>query len=184
MPRIVSDDDERYQDTTDERGIVRDGKIVRASMFDSIRARGFAPPDVRAGGPFVVDHRPGNWALPDQRRALTDSELIDARRRIADAIAEHDRRDTNAWRNPPNGPQRPVGEFAAGAKIPTGAYPLSAGEGSRCTINGEDGRLVREGNWLVCERTRANDAQALQDVRAGAYRAYDEEMANAWRNPR
>jgi hypothetical protein len=193
MPRNTNDD-EHYQDAVDENGIVRDGKIVRVSFMDSVRARGWAPPDNRVGGPFVVDSRPGGWAAIDHRRPLTDAELYDARRQIADAYAEYDAADANAWRNPPNGPDEYTGgdpyNPGAGApgrgynKIPEGAYPLSAGEGSRCTINGADGRLVRKGNWLLCQPTRANDAQALQDARAEAYRLYDEEMANAWRNPR
>jgi hypothetical protein len=196
MPRTIDEDDPRYQDAVDENGIIRDGKAIRVSFFDAARARGWAPPDTRLdGSPFVVDSRPGAWAPLDQRRALTDAELRDARQRIADAIAEHDARDANAWRNPPNGPRSEytggdplnTGAGAPGCgsnKIPVGAYPLSAGEGNRCTINGQDGRLVRKGNWLVCEPTRTNDAQSLQDARAEAYRLYDEEMANAWRNPR
>jgi hypothetical protein len=34
---------------------------------------------------------------------------------------------------------------------PAGAYPLSAGEGQSCTINGMTGTLVKEGGWLVCK---------------------------------
>jgi hypothetical protein len=49
----------------------------------------------------------------------------------------------------------------------------SRGLRSEGTINGQDGRLVRKGNWLVCEPTLANDAQALQYARVEAYRRYD-----------
>jgi hypothetical protein len=195
MPRTISDDDPRYKDALDENGIVRDGKAIRVSLFDSMRARGWAPPDTRPGAPFVVDHRPGGWASPDRRRSLTDAELADAKQQLADGYAEYDARNANAWRNPPNGPRSEytggdsyntgVGAPSRGSgSIPVGAYPLSAGESSRCTLNGQDGRLVRKGNWLVCEPTRANDARSLQDARAEAYRLYDEDMANAWRNPR
>jgi hypothetical protein len=171
MPRIIDDDDPRYLDAIDENGIVRDGKAIRVSLMDSIRARGFAPPDLRPGGPFVQDHRPGNWAPPDHRRALTSTELQDARARIADAIAEHDYRDANAWRNPPRGPDTGADPSYTGTgapargygKIPAGSYPLSAGEGGRCTIDGQDGRLVREGNWLVCRPT-SNDARHVHKI--------------------
>jgi hypothetical protein len=134
--------------------------------------RGFAVQDSRPGGP---------WTALDRRGA---AELRDARQRLEDAYRDYDEADANAWRNPPNGPCLQCdasGEF--GRDIPVGAYPLSAGEGSRCTINGQDGRLVRKGNWLVCEPVR-RDAMPVQDARAEAYRLYDEEMANAWRNPR
>jgi hypothetical protein len=184
MPRLFDENDERYKDVVDANGIVRNGKVVRVSFMDSRRAQGWAMPDSRPGGPFVVDGRPGAWAT-DNRRALAAAELEDAKQELADAYADYDAADANAWRHPPNGPplQRDAsGEF--GRDIPAGAYPLSAGEGGRCTINGQDGRLVRKGNWLVCQPTRANDTQSLQDARAEAYRLYDEEMANAWRNPR
>ena len=35
------------------------------------------------------------------------------------------------------------------------AYPISAGEGSSCSIDGAAGTLVRQGNWLVCRPDRA-----------------------------
>ena len=38
---------------------------------------------------------------------------------------------------------------------PPGAYPYSAAaEGGGCTINGEDGTLVKQGNYLVCKPRR------------------------------
>jgi hypothetical protein len=58
----------------------------------------------------------------------------------------------------------------------------SRGLRSEGTINGQDGRLVCKGNWLICE-PMGRDAMPVQDARAEAYRLYDEEMANAWRNP-
>jgi hypothetical protein len=159
MPKYF--DDDKYEDAFDERGLLKDGKAYRVPLYmrDS------------ATKPLIGDAR--------------FQPMADAAQALADAYRAYDEADANAWRNPPNGPCLQCdasGEF--GRDIPVGAYPPSAGEGSRCTINGQDGRLVRKGNWLVCEPTRANDAQSLQDARAEAYRLYDEEMANAWRNPR
>lgn len=73
----------------------------------------------------------------DARRQLSD----DARER---AYQEYRQELTNSWRGD--------------AGPPAGAYPLSAGEGSRCTINGADGRLARRGDWLVCEPARQDAA--------------------------
>jgi hypothetical protein len=192
MPRIIDDDDDRYKDAIDENGIVRDGKAIRVSLMDSARAHGWATPDARSGGPFVVDSRPGGPYVLDHRRAPSAVAVADVKQALADAYADYDARDANAWKRPPNGPSEyggsdplntGAGAPVRGSSIPAGAYPLNAGEGSRCTINGQDGCLVRKGNWLVCEPVR-QDAMSAQDARAEAYRLYDEEMANAWKNPR
>jgi hypothetical protein len=45
---------------------------------------------------------------------------------------------------------------------PAGAYPPSSGEGTSCTINGRPGRLVRQGNVLVCTPT-SHDARSDED---------------------
>jgi hypothetical protein len=65
------------------------------------------------------------------------------------------------------------------ARLHAGAYPLSAGEGSRCTINGADGRLVRRGDWFVCEPVK----QDAMDARERAYREMVDDLQNAWRKP-
>jgi hypothetical protein len=148
------DDEDDDDSPFDRNGILKDGRSIRVSFFDAMRARqpedhevivnrGFAMQDSRPGGP---------WTAPDRRGAV---ELGDARQRLEDAYRAYDEADANAWRNPPSGPclqSDASGEF--GRDIPEGAYPLSAGEGTRCTINGQDGRLARKGNWLVCEPVR------------------------------
>jgi hypothetical protein len=63
---------------------------------------------------------------------------------------------------------------------PAGAYPLSAGEGSACTINGAPGTLQREGDWLIC---RPAPAESATDPRDAAYRDYCDRLTNAWRTP-
>jgi hypothetical protein len=87
--------------------------------------------------------------------------LADAKQALADAYRAYDEADANAWRNPLNGPR--LKSDASGDEFsrykPAGHYPLS----------GQDSRLV---------------CTPVEDARAEAYRLYDEEMANAWRNPR
>jgi hypothetical protein len=216
MPRY---DDERYHDVTDENGLVRDGKIVRVSLLDSMRARG------SLGAPYVVDSRPGGPWVIDHRRAPSTAQVQDARQALQDAYAEYDARDANAWKHLANGPQRDAGEFRAGNHIPVGAYPRGPGyaEGDACTVNGAPGTLQSEGDYLVCRPTSAdarhvhkitqrdpmgreaasyeyeydpderhsNDGlsladatQRLQDVRNRAYQDYDQQQADAWRQPK
>jgi len=52
---------------------------------------------------------------------------------------------------------------------PAGSYPLIAGEGNACPINGGDGTLVREGNYLVCKPKRQAAQSHDADPRATAY---------------
>ena len=51
-----------------------------------------------------------------------------------------------AWRNPPR-------DAAFGA-YPYGAYPLSAGEGNQCTIDGRPGLLTRQGDVVDLQAAR------------------------------
>jgi hypothetical protein len=190
---MPSTNDDRYEDVLDENGLLKDGKIYRVSFYDSMRAHGFVVDQCA----LVVDHRPGGpWCPPDRRPVVRDAATMqDARQRLQREYELYDAEARDAWRNPSRGPSTEfagngpsfTGHGAPGKganKIPEGAYPLSAGEGRACTINGAPGTLQRQGDWLVCEPTRTNDVQSLQDARAQAYRRYDEEMANAWRNPR
>jgi hypothetical protein len=166
---------------------VKDGKGVHVAFFDSARGR-FGPESVTSSHnrPFATDHWVGGaWSPPEQRSVVSDAAALqDARQRLQREYELYDAEAAAQWMHPANGPrlQRDAsGGF--GRDIPAGAYPLSAGEDGRCTINGQDGRLVRKGDWLVCEPVR-QDAMPVADARAEAYRRYDEEMANAWRNLR
>ena len=60
-----------------------------------------------------------------------------------------------------------IRDMASGREAgPPGAYPYSAAaEGTKCTINGEDGTLVMQGDWLVCKPRRQN-AQPSHDSSA------------------
>ena len=126
-------------------------------------------------------HRPGF------RRVTNAAALERTRQAYNDAEAA----DREAWRNPStrldynehtgSDPDRTgAGAPAKGSGAPAGAYPLIAGEGSACTVNGAPGVLQREGAWLVCKPRRSQDAAAF-DAKQAAYLAYDEEMQNAWR---
>jgi len=77
---------------------------------------------------------------------------------------------------------------------PPGAYPLSAGEGTACTINGAPGTLQRRGDWLACvpdnDRIdfdaastvpRMTDEASAQAIRDAAYLRMCNELINAWR---
>jgi hypothetical protein len=80
--------------------------------------------------------------------------------------------------------------------LPAGHYPLSAGEGGACMINGEAGTLVREGEYLVCRAkppigpTRATPTNRGADSVTGdrtlqdqAWREMVERQQQAWKTP-
>src|SRR5215813_2341988 len=76
---------------------------------------------------------------------------------------------------------------------PPGAYPYSvAAEGGPCTVNGERGVLVREGNYLVCKPGRQDarptfDTSSTYDAVEGERRKREawldmiRDSQNAWR---
>jgi hypothetical protein len=140
MPRYA--DDERFVDAIDENGLVKDGKGLRVSFMDAMRAR---QPERLAGipaslpaRPYVVDRRPGGPYVIDRRSAPAAADMADARQILYDEYRAYDTADTNRWRAPPNGPQRDqsmnytggdpteTGHGAPGRgrqRIPAGAYP-------------------------------------------------------------
>jgi hypothetical protein len=89
---------------------------------------------------------------------------------------------TNQWRQ----------DAAAVEDLPAGRFPLSAGEGSLCTINGEAGTLVRDGDYLVCRAKPpigpTRSGKSLGDAQPGT-RAYVDavwnemvsDLTNAWK---
>jgi hypothetical protein len=82
---------------------------------------------------------------------VLDNDLGRAEREAA--YREHEAYLRDAWRNPPP-------RDAAFGSPPYGAYPLSAGEGNQCTVDGRPGRLERAGDVLICKPLAA-DARAL-----------------------
>jgi hypothetical protein len=161
---------------------------------------GLPPP---TGRHFLYDVPPGRTAADSQpevsqiRETSTFSAhqpgwrvgVVDAaaEQRLADAYRESDERDANAWKTPSQD----------AAQLPAGRYPLSSGEGSQCTINGQPGHLKRQGDWLICQPDGKTDAmptrdasltlddalRRLEDVRRAAIAERDALDANAWRNP-
>jgi hypothetical protein len=138
-------------DNLDENDILRDGQRLRVPML----MRDHLTPLQRAvATPFDASlHRPGFRYAADYtpRREALDQYIRDI---------------SNAWR--PRDAE------------PPDTYPLSAGEGSACTINGAPGTLQREGDWLICRPAPADPAT---DPRVAAYRDYCDGLTNAWRTP-
>jgi hypothetical protein len=129
--------------------------------------------------------------MPEHMRAADTRVTTDAARPlgISDsewARAEGIRQMCDAWK----------ADAPAVQDLPAGRFPLSAGEGNPCTIDGDAGTLQREGGYLVCRArppigpTRsgassgdgmsAADAQAVKDR---AWREMVDDVSNAWRSP-
>jgi hypothetical protein len=127
--------------------------------------------------------RVGMTALDSLQRAVreraSDTRVVDGRPE-AYRLCLID--EQNAWRRP------------------DGAYPLSAGEGNACTLDGRPGHLqqAKDGSpWLECvtdevgaapaTRTdalsHADGLQRLRDAREQAYREVEARDATAWMRP-
>jgi hypothetical protein len=146
-------------DNLDENDILRDGQRLRVPMM----MRDHLTPLQRA----VLDHNTvvvddcGDTAL--NRPGYRFIRGMD-RTAVHEAFDQYCRDTAEAWQ---------------GRDADTGRYPLSAGEGSACTINGAPGTLQRESDYLVCRPTAATPGDA--DPRAAAYRDYCDRLTNAWR---
>jgi hypothetical protein len=173
-------------DAFDERGLLKDGHVarVRMSMRDAMREH------ERARITDAFGRRPGN-----RPGFLISGANADAKRR---AYADYERDLANRWRDqdedddPPNGP-------------PAGSYPYRPeAEGGACTINGRPGRLVKQGDWLICRPLQsfngsansdqdepaldpemaASDADTMRKHKAkmqDEYSRYDRQLREAWR---
>lgn len=152
-------------DPFDERGVLRDGRTA----ITSVMLRNSADNSWRKemdrrfhdGHDGPVGHRPGF--------VVGRSVSNDARQA---AYKLYDQQITSAW-------QRDA----------PGAYPLSAGEGTSCTLNGQAGHLRRHGNVLVCVPDRSNGDSLQRDANeshqqyiARLYDARDAELRDAWRS--
>src|SRR5262245_18564353 len=91
--------------------------------------------DAALSGAALALHRPGYRA---STRVNDDAAVEAYRQYIAD--------QANAWKK-------------RNAQPPPGAYPLSAGVGTACSINGAPGVLVEsdDGQWLVCKPASRQD---------------------------
>jgi hypothetical protein len=120
-------------------------------------------------------HRPGF------RRNTWDAA---GQERTRQAYSDYDSTDAQAYKQTREfGGDEPrltgSGAPGKGSNAPAGSYPLSAGEGSSCTIDGAAGTLVRQGNWLVCRPAGRQDAATIKQA---AYDEYDRIASNAWRS--
>jgi hypothetical protein len=151
---------ENFDDAFDEEGLLKDGRTARTRMMardsrDRPRAvDGFGrPPGNRPG--FILDASP----------AAHDAK--------ARAYRAYENWATNRWRDQDDDPV-------------TGG-PRGQQEGDLCTTNGYAGVLRRdEDGKLVCvpNKKSFNGGEPASDganVKEAAYRAYDAELANAWR---
>jgi len=185
MIRRGDDDDE------DRKRVLRDGERLRVPLWmmdgtqREIAQRWRQEVTVENKG-LVIDalgqsglalHRPGARYLAPRALHKTDyarQVTLDYMKREAYRLA--DEADANAYRN---------------VEAKSGIWPLNAGarEGDACDLNGERGTLVREGDHLACRIARpvspprSSGALIAAELEA-AYRAYDEDASQAWRNPR
>jgi hypothetical protein len=185
IAEVEAEEEEENEENEDQRsGILKDGQSVRVSLFmrDGSTINPDLTPTQRAKALHQTqteDAIARKYGLSDARqlhrpgfRRNTDAAALERSRA---AYAAYDAADAVAYKHNQAGD---TGEFAQAP--PVGTYPLSAGEGSTCTVNGQDGVLVRQGNWLVCKPRQRQDT-ATFDAKASAYAEYDREMSNAWR---
>lgn len=141
----------------DDDNIIKDGERVRVNMTMMDSLQR----DVRQHVGSFSD------AEATLDKAYADAETIKLK-----AYDDYVKDLTNAWK-----PK---------VAIPASAYPLSAGEGTACIIDGAPGTLVREGDWLVCRPTRRDSASVgdAEAIKLAAYDEYVDRLTNAWRGGR
>jgi hypothetical protein len=98
---------------------------------------------------LIVDpRRVGGESGPRPGFRVSDSPIN--RQETADAYAAYRRDLESAWRQP--------------VRDAFGSYPYTAAaEGNQCTVDGRPGRLVKEGNALVCRPISADAAKPRRD---------------------
>jgi hypothetical protein len=169
--RTNHDDDDDFV-LIDGVRCLKDGRRLRVSMMDATRARTAtishdARPAVGSvAAPFAS--RPGFITSDALDQARRESLAIETTRRALDnglPAAGRPTHDTSTMSFADAQKIRDVAyaqmcdelrdAWRGDAALPVGAYPLSSGEGTACTINGAPGTLKRVGgtNWLVCQPT-------------------------------
>jgi hypothetical protein len=132
----------------DPRGILRDGVIARTRMQMRDSASRFTDGrsfwDANRASLLVTDARAFGGTEGNKPGFRILDSAVNAQDR-ANAYRDYEDDLTNAWK----------GNFGSSRGTPPpGAYPYSAAaEGTACTVNGEPGRLVKQGAWLVCTPT-------------------------------
>jgi hypothetical protein len=146
-----------------------------------------------AGEERVYNPRRQRIASPPGRAVEATEQdrlsVADRRQAIKQMYVDHEAAEQQRWINPGgsrdgNAPGDKTNEGMTTRAIPTlpaGRYPYEAlREGSACTINGQPGRLERDGDWLACKPLDKTDAAF--DAREQAYREVELRDQNAWRH--
>lgn len=156
----INDDDD---DAFDHRGILRDGARVSVGML--VRDSNDAWRDTMHGH-LSKDGVARRFGLADGLelnrpgyRHVTDAAALDA---VEQAYRDYDAAECERWKTCGDATR----EFR-------GQQP-----GDQCTINGAPGHLNSNLECIPDLQDIAEDALARE------YALYDQEMANAWRNPR
>jgi hypothetical protein len=120
------------------------------------------------------------WKPDHLRAAVARRTTADAMRPLGVSNAEWAREQgiremSDAWRTQ---------DAPAVQNLPVGRYPLSAGEGNPCSKDGSPGRLVRQGDYLVCETRQPGPTRSgtsAGDAKDVAWREMVDQVTNAWR---
>jgi hypothetical protein len=169
---------EADDDAFDSNGCLKDGYTLRVpKMFRDSKND---PPRFR-DSPHPVGSRPG-FITTDASEKIRREAYLDSVRELRDA-----------WRTDASKPDQPPP--GAEARIGSPGHR----EGDACTVRaggvgeGGPGRLVREGDWLVCRPVSAavtpdsaHKPQPLsiadaQKIRDAAYAEFVSDMQNAWK---
>lgn len=184
MPR-----NRQYDDDFDENGVLRDGRSLRVPLR---LADGSMNPDLDPVQRVVAEHTAGGrktitdgngfagLALNKPGFRLSTTANYDA---VDAAYDQYNTRLRDAYKDADNSHTASV--VGAGEKEFAGRRV-----GDRCTcrnrsdlgVEGDAGHIQRdEDGMLICvsDRYRSEDALDVRDE----YKKYDEELANAWRNP-
>jgi hypothetical protein len=158
-------------------------------------------------GPVVIVDRFGRERIPDDDDIVRDGERVRVSMTAMDALQRSVFESRQARRRPnvrivdarQEAYRLCVIDDENAYRRPDGAYPLSAGENTMCTINGRSGHLRQAKNgepWLVwvpdqndgsapppsASMKRRSDARFV-DEREVAYREVEARDANAWQSP-
>jgi hypothetical protein len=173
----------------DRNGILRDGAVprVRLVMRDGAINPNLLPHQHGKAMHQTEDAVARRFGLSDGLqlhkpgfRRVTDAAALE---RMQQAYNDYDAADAQAYKH-----TRDYNEFSGSEPRLTGSGAPGRGNGAPASaypyaaVNGAAGHLQRRGASLVCIPDARGDARSV-DAREAAYRAYDEEQANAWRGP-
>jgi hypothetical protein len=174
----------------DANGAIRDGYGMRVPLFMMDSTQKAIAADARRKKVTQYDPYGRVKSTYEEEEAdsmMTDAELALHRPGYRTSTAVNDDAAVKAYR------QYVADQANAWKKRdaqPPGSYPLSAGEGSACTVDGRPGTLVREGDWLVCRPTQRTDAAPTgpvfdaaegQRIKDAAWEEMCQRQRDAWK---